>query len=101
MYRFIRMKSDGTLIAEVFMTFAAAWRRCVPDIQQHYHVMMYDAAAAALAAAAAGELVLVAWDDSPHLLDGHIYTANWIQRFNPNLNGLFPALAMPHLHADH
>lgn len=101
MYRFIRMKSDGTLIAEVYMTFAAAWRRCVPDVQDHYHVMMYQAASAAVAGAAMGELVLVAWDDSPHLPNDHIYTANWIQRFNPNMNGLFPALAMPHLHADH
>ena len=82
MYRFIRMTSDGTVVAEV---------------QDDYTIRLADATQVELNAPNNnGEPILVAWNTAPSIPDNsYIYTASWVQRLDNTMLGIFPMLVMP------
>ena len=97
MYRFIRMTSDGTVVAESYRNFITAYRRCLPDVQDDYTIRLADATQVELNAPNNnGEPILVAWNTAPSIPDNsYIYTASWVQRLDNTMLGIFPMLVMP------
>lgn len=97
MYRFIQMTSQGTVIAESYRNFITAYRRCLPDVQDHYTIRLADATQTELNNPIHnGEPVLVAWNQAPPTADNnYLYTASWVQRIDNTMIGVFPMLVMP------
>ena len=97
MYRFIRTTGDGTMIAEVYQNFQSAYRRCLPDVLDDYHVRMADATRQEIEDQMGDRPVLVSWNVAPEGADlnTYVFTACWIQLLYNNELKTFPALAMP------
>jgi len=97
MYRFIRMNSDGTLIAETYQNFQSAYRRCLPDVMDDYHVKMAAAAQQDINNQMGDEPILISWNEAPAGADlnTYVFTACWIQLLYNNALRAFPALTMP------
>ena len=91
------MNSDGTLIAETYENFHSAYRRCLPDVMDDYHVKMSDAARQEINDQMGDEPVIISWNVAPAGADlnTYVFTACWIQLLYNNARSSFPTLVMP------
>ena len=98
MYRFIRMTSDGNVVAECYRNFETAYRRCIPDVLAHYVLKMSHATLTELNDQNyEGAPVIVAWNQPEDAVmdNSYLYTACWIQKMDNIMLTAFPMLVMP------
>lgn len=105
MFRYIRMTSEGNVIAWMYNNLDEAFRECLPQIYADWHIMMKHAVKDKFDAGA--QLVSVSFNENIGGQDNFVYEACWIESLNPDLNTPFPALTMPqvshgaHIHHAH
>jgi hypothetical protein len=93
-FRYIRMTSEGNLVAWMYNTFDEAYKECLPQIFADWHVMLKHAAQNTLEGGE--QLINVSFnEDVTHNNAAYVYEACWIQAVNPTLHTPFPSLNMP------
>jgi hypothetical protein len=96
MYRFIRIRTDGTLDFENLRSLRNAWHLCLPRDQEHWHIKLYPAVSDEVLNTVPIFPVLVSYDDAPSYVGGPL-TACFIQPIPLGENTPIPAdLRHPH-----
>jgi hypothetical protein len=95
MFRYIRMTSEGNVIAWMYNNLDEAFRECLPQIYAEWHVMMKHAVKNKIDN---GErLVSVSYNENTSGENHFVYEACWIEVIEPGMDTPFPALKMPQL----
>ncbi len=94
MYRFIKIKSDGTRYVEHLEMLRNAYRLCIPEDQTHWHIKMWPAFLNEFNSSATPyDVILVSYDDTPN--SEGVTTACYIQSIPMGPNTPYPTLNMP------
>lgn len=93
MFRYICKKSDGSLLSYVFNSDHEAYKHCVPEDSNHWHIKLFPIVQQQLNIGGS-DAVLVSYDED-HPTVNHVYTAHYIQLLTDGYTTPFPDLVMP------